>query len=141
MADAKFVNRDKILAKLRALPAAVQEAAAEELKHQVDELVAAEKRACPIGDSFERTPGELRESIESYRNESRVISYRVIAGARDEKGTLYGRYVEFGHTAADGSYVPAQPFWFSTYRAWKPTAIRRIRAAVRKRLKAEFPES
>lgn len=47
MAEAKFVNKDKILARLRRLPAAVAETAAEQLRVEVDNLVAAEKRACP----------------------------------------------------------------------------------------------
>jgi hypothetical protein len=142
MAEAKFVNREKILARFMKMPAAVKEAAGGELKTQVNGLADALRRAAPAS-AFELKPGaeHLAEHIEVYENESRVLSFRVIAAARDSKGRYFGRYVEFGHTAEDGSFVPAQPFFFPTYRAWKPTAIRRIRAAVRKRLKAEFPES
>jgi hypothetical protein len=52
---------------------------------------------------------------------------------------MYGRFVEFGHTQPGGDYVPAEPFWYATYRALKRGMVSRIRAAVRKRLKAEFP--
>jgi hypothetical protein len=142
MAEAKFVNREKILARLRRLPGSAADAAREQLKIEVDALVAAEQRACPVqaAGAAERPPGELRNSIHSYETEGRVASYRLIADAKDDKGTLYGRYVEFGHTAGDGSYVPAEPFWFSTYRAFKKGMVSRIKAAVRRRLKSEFPE-
>lgn len=139
MADAKFTNKDKILARFAAMPAIVQETAARALKDQVDQLVAAEQRAAPVGVPPERHPGELRDSIEAYPTPGRVASYRIIAGARDAQGRLYGRYVEFGHTGPGGVNVPAQPFWFSTYRAWKPGMLRKIRADVRAAVKAAFP--
>jgi hypothetical protein len=139
MAEARVLNRERILARIRAMPPAVSEAAAKAGKVQVDELVAALKRAAPVS-ALDEHPGDLRDHIEVYQNDQRVISFRIIAAARDSKGRYYGRYVEFGHTAADGKFVPAQPFWFATYRAWKRGMIRQVRAAVRARLKAEFPE-
>jgi hypothetical protein len=141
MAEAKFVNKDKILARLRALPAAVQETARAQLKTEVDALVEAERRACPVqpAGAAERPPGELRDSIHAYEVEERALSYRVIADAKDDEGVMYGRYVEFGHTAKDGSYVPAEPFFYATYRAFKKGMVSRIRTAVRRRLKADFP--
>jgi hypothetical protein len=139
MAAAKFVNRDKILARFAKMPASVQATAGSTLKVQVDDLLAALKRAAPVSP-LEGTPGELRDTIEVYANESRVLSFRIIAAAKDSKGRFYGRYVEFGHTAADGVFIAAQPFWFSTYRAWKRGMVAAIRRAVRDQLKAEFPE-
>lgn len=140
MADAQFVNKARILGRLRAMPPVVQASAGEALKKAVDELVAALKRAAPVGTEFEKTPGELRDHIEVFANGARVLSFRIIAAAKDEKGRYYGRYVEFGHTTPDGAFVPAHPFWFATYRAWKRGMVRQVRAAVRTRLKAEFPE-
>lgn len=140
MADAKVANRERILARMRAMPAGVEAEARQVLKVTVDELQAALKRAAPVGSEFEKTPGELRDHIEVYENNQRVLSFRIIAAAKDEKGRYYGRYVEFGHTTPDGRFVAAQPFWFSTYRAWKRVLLNKVRAAVRARLKADFPE-
>jgi hypothetical protein len=142
MAEAKFVNKDKILARLRRLPAAVTEAAKDQLKREVDQLVEAEKRACPVAPAgaTDRPPGELRDSIHAYETADREISFRMIADAKDDAGKMYGRFVEFGHTQPAGDYVPAEPFWYGTYRANKRGMINRIRTAVRRRLKAEFPE-
>lgn len=134
MADAVFANKARILARFARMPAVVQATAEATLKSQVEQLVEAEQRAAPVSE-LEGHPGELRESIAAYETPGRVASYRVIAGARDSKGRLYGRYVEFGHTAADGHFVPAQPFWFSTYRAWKKAMLAKVRAEVRAALK------
>lgn len=140
MADAKFINKARILARLRRMPPVVEASARDELKAQVEKLVEAERRACPTGSFPNRPAGELRDSIAADEVEGRVIAWRVVAWARDEKGRLYGRYVEFGHTAADGSFVAAQPFWFATYRAWRAGMVRAVRARVRRDLKAQFRE-
>jgi hypothetical protein len=142
MAEARFVNKDKILARLRKLPGSAAEAAKDALKKEVDAFVEAEKRACPVqpAGASDRPSGELRDSIHAYETPGRIASFRVIADAKDDKDTMYGRYVEFGHTSPDGTYVPAEPFWFSTYRAFKKGMVSRVKAAVRKRLKSEFPE-
>lgn len=138
MSNVGWKNLQRIKQRFNSLPSSVREVADDELEKQVEQLVAALKRAAPTSD-LELRPGQLRDSIEASRNGQRLISFRVIAWARDEKGRLYGRYVEFGHTAADGKWVPAEPFWFSTYRAWKKGMLAAIRKRVRDRLKAEFP--
>lgn len=136
---AQMKNVEKRIAQLQRLPAAVQEAAEAAFDQEVAGLVAAFKRACPVSD-LEARPGELRDSIESYPVPGRPLSARIIVGARDEKGVKYARYVEFGHTARDGSYVPAQPFFWPTYRARKKEIRRRMLAPARKAIRQLFPK-
>jgi hypothetical protein len=137
---AQWANRDKILANLARFPHEVTEAAEEQTQKEVDALVEAEKRAAPVS-ALEGHPGQLRDSISAERVQGRVISWRLGVWARDAAGRLFARYVQFGHTAGDGSYVPASPWWFETYRARKKQMFARIRAAVRRRVKALYPES
>lgn len=140
MASASWKNLEQIKARLARMPAGVQEAAQAKLKDQVEQLVEALKRAAPKSD-LEQHPGQLRDSIEASEARKRVLSWRVVAWARDEKGRLFARYVEFGHTARkSGRYVPAQPFWFSTYRAWRRGMFAAVRQAVRDRIKQDFPK-
>ena len=137
MAEAKFVNKEKILARFARTPPIIEAAAATALKTQVDDMTAALKRAAPISE-LEGHPGELRDSIAANATPGRVQSYRIVAWARDAQGKLNGRYVEFGHTAKGGKFVHAVPFWFSTYRARKREMVRKIRGEVRAAIKANF---
>ena len=139
MADAKFFNKEKVLARFAAMPAIVQQTAEASLKEQVDELVGALKRATPVAPELEKRPGQLRDSIVATPTKGRIYSFRIVAWARDSKNRLFGSYVEFGHTAAGGRHVPARPFWYSTYRAWKKPGLAKIRADVRAAIKANFP--
>jgi hypothetical protein len=135
---AKMLNRSKVNARLAKLPAAVTAAKREQLEKEVDALVEAEKRAAPVSE-LEDHPGQLRDSIQAHTNADRPLSYRIIVGARDKFGRLFGRYVEFGHTSRGGQYVPAHAFWFPTYRSRKKAMRQRLFAAPRKVLKALFP--
>lgn len=134
MADATIAGREALLARLAKIPEVTQAAAARALKAGVDELVEAEKRAAPVSD-LEGHPGELRDSIVAYANPDRPLSWRIIVGARDAAGRLYGRYVEFGH----GNARP-RPFFFPTYRAQKKRIRSQVFSEVRQALKTLFPE-
>lgn len=135
MADAKLLRKEATLKKLRRIPEAVQEAAAGPLEAAAESLVQAFKRACPIdaGVKDGHKPGELRDSIEKYKNEDRPLSWRIIVGAKDKKGWFWGRNVEFGH----GDAAPRPWFW-PTYRAQKKPIRTKMYAVVRKALKALF---
>lgn len=139
MADAKMLNKAKVIARLGRLPAALKAAVAAQLKTEAEDLVAAQRRAAPV-DQLEPHAGAFRDSIHEYPNPDRELSYRVIADARDDKGHLIGKHIEHGHLAADGSHVPAKPSFFPTYRARKKGMRRRLSAAARKALRTEFPE-
>ena len=126
--------------RLERLPAAVKDALEAPLNREVEDLVSALKRAAPVSD-LEDHPGQLRDSIQDYPNPSRPLSFRIIVGARDSKGRLFGRYVEFGHTSKSGRYVPAAPFFFPTYRARKKAMQRRILAPARQAIRRMFPKA
>lgn len=152
-----MLNRDKVIARWRKMPPVVAEAAKAELEAQVEQIVEAIRRAAPVG-----VTGKLRESIRAVPGD-RPLTFKIVAGgyltrkkiragvkesdfakarvAGNNKGEFdYVRAIEFGHVGPDGKFVPADPFFFSTYRAWRPKLIRAVRASVRKRLKAEFPQ-
>lgn len=166
MAAARWVNKDKILARLRALPPAVTDAVRDELKVQVDGLAEAMRRAAPVGKT-----GKLRKSI-LVRPGSRPISYIVQAGGvlttvkirsrasdggrgkrkgvsdRDFSRALqsggnrgefdYARGVEFGHMTPAGGHVSANPFFYPIYRSRKKAIQAALRRAARNAAKKTF---
>lgn len=136
MAYARVLNREKIVARLAKIPPAVKAAVQAQLKTNVDGLVEAMKRAAPVGSDMERNPGELRDSIHSYPNPQRELSFRIIADAKDVKGRFIGGHVEWGHLTVGGRHVPAVPFFFPTYRAQKKPMRRRLADAARKSFRA-----
>lgn len=129
----KMQNLERVLARLAAIPDRVQKAVAVQLKVEVAELVAAQKRAAPVDEASDN-PGQLRDSVHYYANPDRPLSYRILADAKDDKGKFIGGNVEHGHKARDGSHVPPKPFFFPTYRARKRGIKRRMSAAARKAL-------
>jgi hypothetical protein len=138
--DTKMLNLQKVLARLRRVPQAMQDAAAGQLKTEVDDLVAAQKRAAPVDESSPEA-GKLRDSIHAYENPDRPLSYRIIADAKDDDGKFIGSNIEAGHRARDGTHVAGRPSFFPTYRARKKGMKRRMSAASRKAAQALFPES
>lgn len=141
MADAQLLGLEKRLAAMRAFPAeliADQDAA---LKQEVDDLVEAEKRATPVSD-LEEHPGQLRDSTHSYPTPDRPLSYLIIVDARAKRGdrsVMFGRYVQFGHIAANGVHVGPKPWFFETYRARKKAMRQRQMARARKTIRKFFP--
>lgn len=134
MADAKLIGKERMLARIRSIPLVVREAAEKPLEEEVDAMVAALKRAAPDGTQWEVHPGQLKAEIVKYRNPDRPLSWRVMSVARGVDGSLYGRFVEFGHGLAAPS-----PFWWPTYRAQIKRLRTRCFAATRKALKLLFP--
>jgi hypothetical protein len=130
---------EAVLAGFHRLPSAVTDAAEASLDQATDELVAAERRNAPVSE-LEAHPGQLRDSIEKYPTPGRPLSFRIIVGARDSKGRLFGRYVQFGHTTPDGKFVPARPWFFEIYRALKKRLRRAIMAGPRKAIRQLFPK-
>lgn len=138
MRSAKIIGRQRLRARLAAIPKAVKDATSKQLDIEVAELVAAMRRAAPV-DATAANPGAFRDSIHAYRNPDRPLSYRIIADARDEDGNFIGAHIEHGHRARDGSHVAGQPSFFPTYRARKKPMKRRMSAAARKALRQIFP--
>lgn len=138
--DTKMLNLQRTLARLGRIPQSMKTAVGSQLAKEVEDLTEAEQRAAPVSE-LEDHPGQLRDSIHFYANPDRPLSYRIIADAKDDKGSYIGAHVEHGHKAVDGSHVPAVPFFFPTYRARKKGLKRRVSAAGRKAAKAEFEGS
>lgn len=133
---ASWSGGERVKAILARLPTAVKEAVDRQLATEAKELAEAIKRAAPVGDELEKTPGQLRDSVHAYKADGRELTYRVLADAKDAKGNFIGPHVEFGHLARDGSHVPPSSFFFPTYRARKKAMKRRINKAGRDAIKA-----
>jgi hypothetical protein len=153
---AAWIGLDKALARMLRLPVEINVAVDKQLEEEAQELAAAIRRAVPV-----RT-GALRDTIKVVPGD-RPLSRRIVAGGQEttvkirarvkaadfakakaagnNKGEYdYFRAVEFGHLSEDGVPVPAEPFFFTTYRARKKAMRRRIAGAARKQLKNLFPE-
>lgn len=137
--EAKLLNLQKIQARLAALPKSAQKALEKQLDTEVEDLVPAIQRAMDA-QYDERDPRHqaVRDSVHSYKNPHRVLSYFVIADAKDEHGKPIGANIEQGHRAADGTHVPAQPAFWPTYRARKKGMKRRMSSAARKAIRQEW---
>lgn len=135
----KALNLAKIRARIAALPAAAGEALKQQLKTEVDELVAAQKRAAPV-DPDSDNPGNLRDSIHAYPNPDREISFNVIADARDAAGKFIGANIEQGHRTVSGQHVAGRPSFWPTYRARKKGMQRRLGTAARRAVRKAFEE-
>lgn len=136
---AKMLGLDAVLARLERIPKEVREAVEAQLDKEVDDLVAAFKRAAPVSD-LEAHPGQLRDSIEAYPAPGNPLRRRIIVGARDKQGRVFGSYVEFGHNTPKGGHVSASPFFWPTYRAHRKGIRRRLALAATKVLKVQFPK-
>lgn len=130
----KLLNLAKIKAKIAKLPAVAAAAIEPKLKVEVDDLVSAQKRAAPV-DEASKSPGAFRDSIHAYPNESRVLSFIVLADAKDEDGKFIGSNIEQGHRTPDGQHVAGKPSFWPTWRARKPGMKRRLSKAGRDAIK------
>lgn len=132
MASAVLQGKSRAVAKIEALPDIVREIGEVSLDVGTDDLVRHLKAAAPI-DNGGHDPhrGLLKYAIVKLRNEARGLSWQIMSVARDAKGRLFGRFVEFGH----GDAAP-RPWWFPTYRAWKKPFRAKLYADTRKALSA-----
>lgn len=132
MADAKMLGKARWLAKIARIPETVRQVAEVSLDVGTDDLVEHERSAAPLDNGgHDPHPGLLKGSISKRPTPGRPLSFQIIAWARDKKGRLFGRYVEFGHGEAG-----PRPFWFPTYRAWKKPFRSKLYADTRRALAA-----
>lgn len=144
---AYFRNKERVLKVLKRLPAAIKAEAKIALDQEAEEVVAAMKRACPVGHVLEQHPGDLRDSIHAYDGHRALKSggvraellKTILADAKDRKGNFVGPHVEFGHLMATGGHVPAHPWFFPTWRIQRDGLKRRLRAAGRAACKKIAP--
>lgn len=135
---AKMLNRDRLLAKMRRVPEHVLQPVEAQMDVEAPRLASQIRDNAPV-DETSPDPGKVRASVRAYKTPGRRGSYRIIADAKDPDGKPVATHVEQGHRAPDGSHVPAQPFFFPTYRANRKGIQRRLKAVARKAIRAEFP--
>ena len=134
----------RLRARLAKIPDIAREAAAAAMEEGAQEIVDAMKMAAPflsgdLRDSIGWTWGEVPagsfviDEIRSGRNQGdqyATLRIKIYAGNRE---AFYARFQEFGTRSQ-----PAQPFFFSTWKRERAKFRRKIRAAIRKRIKEAF---
>lgn len=138
----------QLKSRFQKIPKRIETEARKVMEKSAREIVAQMKLVAPVLQEPDRRrrPGALRDSIDwtwgdapggtvsigtvapSKDSKTKITIY---AGSRDKsKGkddAFYARWVEFGTVK-----MPAQPYFWPTYRANRDLARRRIRAAVKK---------
>lgn len=153
---AEWKGLDKALARMARLPAEVKASVEAQIAVEAEQLASAIRSNTPVDtgtlrDTIRVVDGKrpLSKLVVAGGRETTVkvrkgVSDRDFARAREAKNNTgeydYFRAVEFGHLTKDGVAVPAQPFFYTTYRALRKAIRRRIFAAARKPLKTLFPE-
>ena len=134
----------RLRARLAKIPDIAREAAAAAMEEGAQEIVDAMKAAAPVQsgdlrDSIGWTWGEVPagsfmiDEIRSGRNRGEqyaTLRIKIYAGNRD---AFYARFQEFGTRSQ-----PAQPFFYVTWSKERAKFRRKIRAAIRKRIKEAF---
>ena len=134
----------RIVAKLKQIPDVAVDAARLAMEEGAQEIVDAMKKAAPVDsgdlrDSIGWTWGEVPagsfvvDEIRSGTNKGdqyATLRIKIYAGNRE---AFYARFQEFGTRSQ-----PAQPFFFSTWKRERAKFRRKIRAAIRKRIKEAF---
>lgn len=148
---AKVINRERAVAKLRALPDHIRAALKPALIKSADEHVAQMKRLAP------RDSGALEKSIQRKAGTVTQTNSRVRGVGGDVKGdpdltqnvvagddeAWYARLVEFGVGPSTGDAtgngargpIPAQPFFYPTVRSLRKRTQRRIARVTKKAVK------
>ncbi len=158
MASTKILRREKLLAKLKALPAEARSAIKQALAEGADEITDMQKRLAPVSTrgNHGNPPGALRDSIKQTwgGGRERYSSLNAYGGSGDPDLTVrisagnskvrYAHLVEFGtapHVNGGkfaGTLNPgskAQPFFYPPYRALSKRVKSRITRATNKAAK------
>ena len=114
MSAAKIQGREKLLAKLRALPVSTRKHLRPAIEKGAQELVQMQKRMAPVDD------GHLRDSV-GYEMDETGLRAVVSAGG---KKAFYATFVEHGTKNKS-----AQPFFYPAWRALRKRIKARIRRA------------
>ena len=134
----------RLRARLAKIPDIAREAAAAAMEEGAQEIVDAMKMAAPVDsgdlrDSIGWTWGEVPagsfviDEVRSGKNKGdqyATLRIKIYAGNRE---AFYARFQEFGTRSQ-----PAQPFFLSTWKRERAKFRRKIRAAIRKRIKEAF---
>lgn len=140
MSVARWIGKERLLRRLRALPEHVKEQVRKELEKSAKELVAAQKRAAPVKtgtlrDAIRWRWGDARGRGGNALREEFTVTIYIGKEARH-----YAHLAEFGvaphenkgrFPGTENPGAPPQPYFFPTYRAHK----RRIKGRVRRGVK------
>jgi len=119
---------DAFNARLGRLPAAVR-TAIEDTNSRYATLMA--KRGQKIAPRDEDGP-HIADTIKVAPGDPRLMEHVVSVGSTE---LPYGVPLEFGHVAADGSHVPANPFWVPLTKIFRKRHRNALRRAMRKALR------
>ena len=147
---AKIIGLDRLKKKLAKLPAAAQKRISEAMEQGADEIVGLMKSLCP------RDSGALRESIAWTWGDAPkgALTLATVKGKGGSDNVItvyagnaeayYARFIEFGTAAhtAGGQFagstipaIPAQPFFFVSFRAMRRRVKSRVTRAINKAAK------
>jgi hypothetical protein len=125
MADNRFLNKQRAMQRMRAIPPAVRVAARQAVNYQAEGLAQAIRAAVP------RDEGDLADSIEAVPHlRGDKISAAVREGWDDETLGRKARAVEFGRGGENP--MEPQPHFFPTFRALR----RRMQAGIQRKVRA-----
>lgn len=156
----KVLNRERLVKKLKALPASMRREITPAMEAGATEIVALMKHLAPVLKHRDkrRQAGELRDSIGWKRIEApQGETILITAGSTNPGGPFYARFVEFGvHEQTAGEvrvsidkrgrtrrrkskrtvgYIAPQPFFYPAFRALKKAAGAKITKAARAAIK------
>lgn len=115
-------------AKLATLPAAVRDAIEDTNSRYATLMGKRGKKIAPRGEDGDH----IADTIKVEPGDPDLMEHVVSVGS-DELS--YGVPLEFGHVAADGSHVPANPFWVPLTKIFRKRHRTALQRAMRKALK------
>lgn len=125
-----------LMRRFEKMPAAVRKAAGQEAFLGAEDMAAQMRLIAPY-DATEDGDQHVRDHIRVEEGRLGDVSYVVIADAKDAKNRPKAPRVELGHTAEDGTQVPAEPFFYPVARANRRRIARKITTAMRRALREE----
>lgn len=137
MANHKFDRKEAFLKRWDQIPAAVQQAAIEQLDVNAQFLVDQIRPLVPVDYEDAEHGGELRDSLEWHRNnnDSGRVGVVVTEGLNQigDPENRKGRANEFGR--GGDNPMEARPHFFPTFRANKRKMANRVMAKARKEIR------
>lgn len=118
--------------KLDRMPATVQAAIGDSIDKTAADML---KRGRIIAPKSDEAP-HIANSLQITNGDPRLMEKIVSVGS---SALEYAVPLEFGHKAADGSHVPANPWFIPLTRVMNKAHRGRLRRALRKALREAFP--
>jgi HK97 gp10 family phage protein len=121
----KWKNADRFHKKLSKLPPTVGKAAKEGLIESAEFIVEAMKRQVPVRS------GALRDSITFTKPDANALRDNRVTITAGNKQAFYAKFVEYGTQK-----MRAEPFFWTTWRAFRRSAKSHLSRKVNKAIKA-----